>query len=428
MVRTGQLPAHIVTFVLLLGCGFASVSLAVAPREYRLEGGGTIAPHVALEIGSDNNPLRSEDGSGQSAFLRLEPSVRYTVTQRNNNLAFSYVGDFVQYTEEYCRFSVTGNCQPGATGFDKASFQNHRLSADAFVEANRRLRFTGNLSIARQNQPLGTGLSANSAILARLFEPDAFRSAFARVGLSYGAARAKGEIRASITAASRDYEDPGDSVRGDLSELDENSLSPRAALFYRLGSRTQVFGGLQVNQVRGGNSERDNRELFGGVEFDSSGITTGTISVSAVDQDFVDQSREDSNFFGFDVALTWRPRTFSTVVISGGREAERGRFNTSGVGITTTLGVDWTHEWSDLFSTDLQVELLNNREDVEQNSAAQRGDETGTSIRLEGSYSIRRWLDIGAFVESDRQSGEDNSGASRDFSRSVVGLTANGTI
>ena len=56
------------------GAFHGSVAQAVEPRVYQLGDSGAIAPHLRLEFGSDSNPLRANEGSEQSAFLRVEPS------------------------------------------------------------------------------------------------------------------------------------------------------------------------------------------------------------------------------------------------------------------------------------------------------------------------------------------------------------------
>ena len=55
-------------------------------------------------------------------------------------------------------------------------------------------------------------------------------------------------------------------------------------------------------------------------------------------------------------------------------------------------------------------------------------NDRSNSLKLEGSYNVRRWLDVGAFVQSDNRGGRNPEGDSRDFSRTVFGLTANGTF
>ena len=214
---------------------------------------------------------------------------------------------------------------------------------------------------------------------------------------------------------------------GSFSNLEETAVAPDARLLYRIGTRTQVFAGLGFADVTGGDSERTiNRQLVG-VEFDASAITSGTITLSNEIENF-SSNRRDLNFFGFDVELTWRPRRFSTVTISGGRQSERGLFNDD-IGVATRINARWQHFWRDRFSTLVGVRLAID-DDVDEFSEFE-GQDTQGRFRFEANYNIRRWLDIGGFVELDTRSGGeliDGTDQVRDFDRTLIGFTANGTI
>ena len=272
------------------------------------------------------------------------------------------------------------------------------------------------------NQPLGTGLSANDTVLAVLSEPDSFVRNRARAGFSYGAQRARGELRFDLS-----YRDIGyrENAGRDLENLDERRIEPSASILYRVGTRTQVFAGFGFANITGGNSERDILRQFVGLEFDASAITSGSIRVNFVSEDFDNPARDDLNFTGFDVDLTWRPRRFSTVRISAGRETERATV-TEEVGITSEADIEWTHVWRDRISS--IVELSLERNEATDNLIDDEANDRTTSLKVEGIYNIRRWLDVGAFVQTDDRSGRNVGGDSRDFSRTLFGLSANGTF
>ena len=412
----------------------SSHAVAVEARVYQLENGGSIAPHLRIELGLDNNPLRADEGSEGSAFVTVEPTVQYTLQRRNNTLTIGYQGEYLQYFDDFCSEPVRtfglantverpGDCSSSASPtFDKASYQNHVLGLSGFLEFNRRARATVDASTSLINQPLGTGLSANDTVLAVLSEPDSFVRNRARAGFSYGAQRARGELRFDLS-----YRDIGyrENAGRDLENLDERRIEPSASILYRVGTRTQVFAGFGFANITGGNSERDILRQFVGLEFDASAITSGSIRVNFVSEDFDNPARDDLNFTGFDVDLTWRPRRFSTVRISAGRETERATV-TEEVGITSEADIEWTHVWRDRISS--IVELSLERNEATDNLIDDEANDRTTSLKVEGIYNIRRWLDVGAFVQTDDRSGRNVGGDSRDFSRTLFGLSANGTF
>ena len=407
-------------------CG--SAAHAVQPRVYQLGDSGAIAPHVNLEFGNDSNPLRANEGSGESTFFRLEPTVSYLVRRRNNELELRFEGDYYQYFEEYCQAQAPavvrpGDCLQGSPTFDKASYFDLDFSLNGSLEISSRLRARLELSQEIQHQPLGTGQSTNRGVLDALTTPDAWNDRRARAELAYGASQARGEVRVGLTILDRDFESDLDVIT-----LDERSIAPDVRLLYRIGTRTQLFAGLSSSEVRGGNSasERDVTRQIIGAEFDASAITSGSVSISNETEDFLDDNRRDLQFLGVNVELTWQPRRFSTVTINASRESERGLFQDD-IGISTRFAVDWEYFWRERFSTRVGLRLENN-EDTDIFSDASEDSDTeddDITLRLQGNYNVRRWVDVGGFLEIDSRDGQ---GEGRDFDRNVIGVTVNGTF
>lgn len=400
---------------------------AVEPTVYQLGDGGAIAPHLSVELGTDNNPLRSINGSQETLYLRLQPSATYLVQRRNNRLSFGYAGDFYQYFEEFCQAQAgvvrPGDCLQGSPTFDKASYQDHTLSLDGFLEVSKRLRASLQLSQRIEHQPLGTGLSSNRGVLDALTSPDYWNIRAARAQLSYGAFQARGEVRVGISLSDRELNTELDV---NLDAQSSTSVAPFARLLYRIGTRTQLFAGVGFDEVRGSvsdseNLERDISRLSFGAELDSNSVTSGSVSLSQVKEDFLGGNR-DLTYLALDVNLVWRPRRFSTVTFSAGRQTESGIFDDD-ISLTTTFRAEWVHFWRDRFNTRLRLQSTGN-EDLDEFSTFS-GTDRNLSIRLGGSYNVRRWLDIGGFVRVNSREGSEDA---RDFDRTVIGITANGTI
>jgi hypothetical protein len=395
--------------------------------------GGAIAPHVAIEFATDDNPLRRDEGSEESGYLRIQPSLRYVVRTRNNTLNLTYSGDYYQYATDYCRGPNVTNCPL----FDKASYQDHKFAADGYLEITKKLRATALLEHAILHQPLGTGLSVNGGTLSSLSEPDSFRLGTVRTEVSYGAAGARGEIRAGVTFTDKEFnlDDLNPGREQDLLDLSESATSPNIRLLYRVGTRTQVFGGFGTSKVTGGNSPRDITNYFAGVELDASAITSGSFQLNSIRENFATQSRGDFDYIGWEAEVTWKPRRFSTVQLSGGRETRRGVFNLDDpalatfiggdIGITTNINVDWRHFWRERFSTLVRLSVQNNDFVGPAGTDTADANDRTTGLRVQGDYNIRRWLDVGAFLESENRSG---SSTDREYGRSVIGLTANATF
>ncbi|MEM7257120.1 MAG: outer membrane beta-barrel protein [Pseudomonadota bacterium] len=217
--------------------------------------------------------------------------------------------------------------------------------------------------------------------------------------------------------------------------MNERSTTPSARLLYRVGNKTQVFAGISRAQVRGGNSERDVTSYSAGVEIDASAITSGSFSVSSVRENFLEMNRGDLDYIGWEAEIEWKPRRFSTVKLTGGLETARGVFNLDDpnvstvvgqdIGIQTNIDVAWRHFWRERFSTLASLGLnINDVVGDNAGTSADANDRTST-LRLQGDYNLRRWVDVGAFLVSESRAGD---GEDRDYSRTVIGVTANGTF
>ncbi len=427
-----RLPLHLYRSIAASLLLYGPLVQAVEPRVYQLGDGGAIAPHLSIEIGTDSNVLRRNDGSDSSSYVRLEPSFDYIVQQRNNRLTLGYEGDYYLYGEDYCIEPRDVDCPNGSPQFDKASYQDHIFSANGFLEISRQLRATLVLSQSLLNQPAGTGLSVNDGALQSLTEPDSYTNSNVRAELSYGAPQARGELRFGVTHLNKKY---GEETRN-FEALSEQSIGPSAAILYRVGNRTQLLAGLSTSDVTGGNSERAITRQFIGVEIDASAITSGAFQLKNVRENFAG-NQTDLEYVGWDVELSWKPRRYSTVTVGGGRETSRGLFNlddpalatftTPDLGLTTDIEVDWVHFWKERFSTELGFQWQQNKVIGEQAAGALGGGASDviTTVRIEGNYNLRRWLDVGAFVVSDTRDGGSDE---RDYNRTLVGLTANGTF
>lgn len=423
--------------VVTTGLVAAATTHAVEPTIYQLGDGGAVAPHVRVEFGNDNNPLRSTSGSQETLYVRLQPSLEYLVQRRNNRLTLGYRGDYYQYFEEYCQGQTgvlrPGDCLQGSPTFDKASYQDHTLSLNGFLEVSKRLRATLELSQIIEHQPLGTGLSGNRGVLDSLTSPENWNRQRARAQLSYGAFQARGEVRVGIGLSNNELQ----SERNvDLDAQSDTSVAPFASILYRVGNQTQFLAGVSADQVRdsisfnpdgtvNNNNERDISRLSFGVELDPNAVTSGSVAVSLVEEDFLAGNRDDLSYLGWDVNLIWRPRRFSTVTISGGRQTEGNGFRD--LSLSSSLGASWVHFWQERLSTRVQLEFENS-EDVDafaQLNANSVTEDDTVLFRFEGNYNVRRWLDIGGFVVVNSR---DGFGDTRDFERTVIGITANGTI
>ena len=95
------------------------------------------------------------------------------------------------------------------------------------------------------------------------------------------------------------------------------------------------------------------------------------------------------------------------------------------IGITTDLGLNWRHFWRDRFSTNAAFSWSKNEDVGPTGASGVDANDVTTRLRVQGDYNLRRWLDVGAFFVTQNR---DGNGLSRDYERTVIGVTANGTF
>ncbi|MBF4308113.1 outer membrane beta-barrel protein, partial [Vibrio anguillarum] len=120
-----------------------------------------------------------------------------------------------------------------------------------------------------------------------------------------------------------------------------------------------------------------------GTSWDATGKLQGSAKVGVQHKDYESSSREDFNSFSWDIDVTSLIRTYSAVQLKTNRKST----DTNGTGDsidTKTYAINWSHNWSDIISSNLDYSLLN-----ETYTRPERTDDTN-KVSLSLSYDFRR--------------------------------------
>jgi len=344
-----------------------------------------VMPTVGLSIGYDNNVALTSENEIDSIVTRLSPGVR------------------VQSGDERSRF--TGTATMDAGWYDSSSqddYVDYGLTGEWMYSpvVRHALRIDGGWRRGHDNR----GTAAREGELAMLpLDPDEYDTSNIGAGYRFGAPGARGRLELEARATDVEYRNNRQYTRF----RDRDDLLLGAAFYWRIASKTSAL--VRVDQIEANYEDAtlDNTEQhqYVGLEFDATAKTSGTIMVGRVDKDFDDPTREDFDGTSWRAGVAYKPRTYSVIELSTGRETDE----TNGFGdfiLREDVALGWSHQWSERWSTQFDV----GKADEEHRGVglfpdfAGRNDDT-SYYGVSGQYQYSPWLRFGAgFKSYDRDS------------------------
>ncbi len=357
-----------------------------------------LLPTLGLTVGYDSNLLFTEDNELESWFTKLSPGLRLDAGGETNNFAVTYQGDWANYQD-----SPLDNYRDNR--FDLNWFYNpkvrHAFALDAFYNRGR--------------DPRGTG--SREGEQARLaLEPDEFRSTGLNGMYRFGAPGARGNLVVEGGVGKREYLNNEEFTV--FRNRDEDNLG--ASFYWRLGGNTRGIVSAKQSSFDYDVSDLDSTEnrYLVGAEFDFSGKTTGKALIGRLEKDFDASNRADFTGVMWRVGAQWRPRTYSVLDLTTGRDSTE----TNGTGdfiLRRDVTLAWTHSWSDRFRTSVDGGVA---EDEYQ--GASRTDDV-IFYGVGGQYDFRDWIRFGAGLKAYER---DSSVSNLNYDRLQGLLTAEITL
>ena len=148
--------------------------------------------------------------------------------------------------------------------------------------------------------------------------------------------------------------------------------------------------------------------------------TTGTATIGYIEKNFDSSRRKDGDEFTWEVGVTWKPKTFSTINIYSSRDFDE----TNGAGNFIqhdTIGADWTHQWHKGSPRLSSIVDFTYSEDSFDQAITGREDDL-YSVGVAVNYKMRLWLEISGSYRYDERDSTINL---FDYDRNLFELTAN---
>jgi polysaccharide biosynthesis protein VpsM len=249
----------------------------------------------------------------------------------------------------------------------------------------------------------GTGSPVDSSRANFSEEPDRWVSNRVTGGYSYGAPGARGRVDLLAGFRTRNYINNNQGYRdNDRTVLGATFFArvrPKVSLLLELGWEGIDYTDQQPDTL---SLDSDQTIAYGGVTWDATGKTTGTVKLGWMTKDFSAQQREDVSDMGWSAQVQWRPRTYSTVNLV----TERAPVETSTGGadavVVSSLRLDWVHYWRPLVYT--RFGLLGTDDDyIGESRVDHRYGASGGVF-----YQMRRWLELGVDYSYESRTSDES--------------------
>jgi len=377
-VLSSALPAALVLALI------STPTLAVDPANLQA-GPVYFTPTLAVEGGYVDNLFRSEKNEKDTWQTVITPRLEAWLQNGVNTYALSYQAvDYRYYS------SKDDDYTDQQVGLDI----HHEFTAKNTVNAFAQY-YDG-------HEERGTGLTDGFGQI--IDTPIEYERTTVGGDYTYGNLNSKGRLKLEAKTEEYDYQNFRNATQ--YRDRDEDTLN--GTFFWAVGAKTDAL--LQVRYIDNEYGKTNLDNPFGslsseelnylvGVSWDATARVSGSAKIGVYDRSYDSSAREDDDGFQWEVDLTYRPRTYSSIKLETSRFSQE----TNGLGDainTEELKLAWDHNWSGRSSTYLGVRLAS-----EDYSGTNREDDR---VDLEAKYNFapKRWLDLGLGVRYEDRSSD----------------------
>ena len=400
MHKGSSLKAAATGLLITVAVFIANSTLAVEPANIQA-GPVYIAPTLDVKTGYVDNLFRSRRDEKSTWTSEVTPRVQAWLQNGVNTYSLAYKA--VDY-----RYENSG----------RDNYTDQQVNLDLHHEFNAKNEVNVYGEYYDGHEERGTGLTDGFGNLIN--SPVEYERKTYGGTYTYGNSRSRGRLMLLAKSADYDYQNFRDFTQ--YRDREQDTLS--GTFFWKIASRTDAL--VQVRAIDNEYSKTDPLDPFGsfdsteynylvGVSWDATAKTMGSVKVGTYDREYDSSAREDDDGFQWELDLTYRPRTYSTINFETRRYSQE--TNGRGDSINTEeYRLNWDHNWSGRSTT--RLGLLSGKEDY---SGTSREDDR-FDIEASYNYSAKRWLDLEAGL---RREDRDSDEVQFDYTRNLVYIEAN---
>jgi hypothetical protein len=282
------------------------------------------------------------------------------------------------------------------------SYLDGLLKAKADVDVNQSRRFGFDVAYIVGHEDRGSGIFEGTSG-ADQNEPNAYDVTSVGGYYEYGAKTTPARIRANAEYLTKEYSNFETITQ--FRNYDDTKIG--ATFYYDTQASTSILLDFQsvdtaydMVDITGDRDNKTNTALLG-VEWAASAATEGSIKVGYQQKSFDNTERDDFNGISWDAKVTWKPLTYSAFDFGTGRTSRDP--NGEGDFIRgTSYSVKWHHEWSELFTSSIGFQQVN-----DDYTGIDREDKSKV-YQFGLNYYVTRWLTLNTGVDIFEVDSTDN--------------------
>jgi hypothetical protein len=357
---------------------------AVDPQSINIWG-FDFTPTLTVSESYDDNIRAFHDNTTSSWITSINPKFLLSAEDRNS-----------AYQLEYSLNRDIYHSDSDATNTD------HHLVLRSIMEFTSRHRLAWNVQYHRvedvaddyywMNDSPIEGDNDTQYLVQAEEENDKYSRAMAGAVYTFGAREAMNQLDFGVNYEARRYYNGG----GINDDREFDSTQFNTIWYHRLGARTRtLLEGRYTNyDYKLSSAARDSKNyaLLGGLTWDATAKTTGTVKLGAERKNFDSSNRSDYTTPMWEVGLAYSPRTYSTFKLNTRRAFDEGDDGASTIE-TQTTALGWTHEWSPFIRTELEYRIGDrDYKGVNRDGIKRSDDLTGYGAGI--TWSPDRWVDV----------------------------------
>jgi hypothetical protein len=376
-----------------------NTAFAVEPANFQA-GPVYIAPTLDVKTAYVDNLFRSDRAEKSTWMSELTPAIQAWLQNGVNTYSLAYEAVDYRYADS-----------------KDDDFTDQQVNLDIHHEFNAKntLNVLGEYYDGHEER--GTGLT--DGIGRIIDEPVEYERGTVGGDYTYGNSNSKGRLQLAAKRADYEFQNFRDVTQ--YRDREQDTVS--GTFFWKVGAKTDVLA--EVRYLDNVYDETDPENTFGsldseeynylvGMSWDATAKVAGSAKVGWYDREYDSARRENDDGFQWEVDLTYKPRTYSSI------RAETSRFSreTNGLGDsinTEEFKLGWDHSWSSRSSTNVGVRLA-----TEEYSGTGRDDDR---VDVDASYNFaaKRWLDLGLGLRREER---DSTQSFFDYTRNVYYIEA----
>jgi len=362
---------------------------ALDPQSINVADGVTFTPTLEVSERYDDNFRAVETGEESTWITSITPTFKLAAEGRKSAYALTY--------------SASSDIFHSSRSDDNT---DHNLTADAGYEFNARNRLLLNAGYRNVEE---------TASLDQTVENDKYSTSDVGGLYTFGAETARTQVDFGANYQELRYQNSN----GLNADKERDTTALKSTVYYSVAPKTRALVEARhtnYNYTTNNVLDSNNIALLGGVTWDATARTSGTVKIGGERKRFDDSSNDDNSGSLWEVGVTWMPRTYSTFDLSTRRALDEGDNGASAIQAQST-SLSWKHEWVKRLTSNASFSYSDKEyQDINR-------DDKLSTLGLGLTYEMRRWLDVGvgyAYSEND------STAATESFERNIysISLTA----